>query len=1003
MRICSAMRSILSTLLQASILLLLAGASQMFAVEIEPGRKNEFLIARWTTEDGLPQNTVTAMVQTRDGYIWVSTFGGLARFDGIRFTVFDSARAPKITSNRILSLFEDSKGTLWIGSESGEIFVYREGSFEAVEGGSEERRINVWGFEEDLEGSIYVSSDAGVERITARSGAGSPFLVESLTQMKGYSIKKDASRRIWVRVDGAFKLLQGDRLVPPGEGDLKIPDWSQQLGFGADRVLSGTVDKLTMFDGNGSRELMNLDVKVHENGYGIAAFDGRFWFQQAGELYEIVGDKIKKYDLSGFVKRGSRMIYRDREGNIWLATQTDGLVRLTRRSIRLLSDIIGEEFTNVFSLVQDKDGTVWFANSRLYALANGFAKEIPTSDGQVSDPAIRSLAIDDAGTVWGGGARGLYRAAPEGLVPVPELKGKDIKAMLFDEMGRLWIGSENGVGILERGKYSEIEQFSEIIKEGVHCLYQGRDGTVWIGGRNGLIRYRQGEFVGYGTADGLSAGFVRDVYEDGDGTIWIATYGGGINRLKNGRFASISTEKGLKNNALSRILVDGSGRFWLLSNIGVQRVTLEDLNRVADGAQDFLGGAVFGTSDGMTSSEANGGLQPAGMVARDGSVWFPMLKDVVIIDPGRPDKWAPIVKIESASSKSSAKETPGLPVDFDPQDALEIENGLRNLEISYTGLSFTKPESLRFFYKMEGLDEDWIDAGSRRTAFYPYLPPGSYRFTVKALGTNGLWSEETADLRIDVAERFWESRWFALLLIILGAVAGFLFYRSRVRRHEERQKTQKEFAKRLISAHELERRRMAAELHDGLGQNLLLIKNWASMAMKDPASGGTDYISRISETAADSLEETRSIVQDLSPQNLKRFGLTDAILSMVEQLEDATGVIFETDIHNIDGLFGEEAEISLFRIVQEGLTNIAKHSESPSGRISIIRSSEAVMIEIADEGKGFAVTDGKDNPIGFGLMGITQRVNLLGGEIDIRSEPGKGTRIIVTLGHSNET
>ncbi|MBK7934832.1 MAG: hypothetical protein IPK01_15455 [Acidobacteria bacterium] len=484
--------------------------------------------------------------------------------------------------------------------------------------------------------------------------------------------------------------------------------------------------------------------------------------------------------------------------------------------------------------------------------------------------------------------------------------------------------------------------------------------------------------------------------------MWLGTYGGGINRLREGKLEAITTAQGLHDNFVSRILVDDAGRFWVLGNLGIFSVGRDELNSVADHDKSSIIGSVYGVADGMKSSEASGGHQYAGIKTRDGRLWFPTIKDVVIIDPTLTIRTAPKVIIEGASTRPDDGRSQSAPVEISKTNSMSIPIGQRDLEIRFTGLSFSKPESIRFFYKLDGLDGDWTDAGTRRTAFYPYLPGGDYTFQVRAVNANGVMSENTAVLSIVVDKYFWQTSWFALFGLFALSIVAIVGYRIRMGQLESRRLKQVEFSKQLLNAQESERGRIATELHDGLGQNLLIIRNWAHLgldASEDPAEV-QERLQQISETAAQALHETRAIVRNLSPQNLRRFGLTDAIRNITEQIESATGVIFELKLDNIDGLFPEEAELSIYRVVQECLNNIIKHSESPRGRVSILRMGDTVSILIADYGKGFATNqyfESNGSTRGFGVQSVLQRVKLLGGEINIESRDSDGTRIHIRL------
>lgn len=416
----------------------------------------------------------------------------------------------------------------------------------------------------------------------------------------------------------------------------------------------------------------------------------------------------------------------------------------------------------------------------------------------------------------------------------------------------------------------------------------------------------------------------------------------------------------------------------------------------------FVVSATYGKSDGMISSEANGGHQPAGIKTRDGRLWFPMLEDVVVVNPNATDTIAPRVIIEHARSRTMNDEPAELPAFLDEASVIRVDDSFRNLEIEYTGLSFTKPEKIRFFYKLEGLDEFWTDAGSSRTAFFPYLPSGSYTFYVKAVSANGVWSEKTAHLSIEVAKSFWQTLWFISLVLLTLSGIGLIAYRSKIGQLRRRQLEQETFSKRLIDAHESERSRLASELHDALGQNLLVIKTGAKAGLRKLSDENEveNRLNQILVASSSAIDETRTIVRDLSPQNLRRFGLTAAMNNAIEQIQASTGIVFDSSIEDLEGVFPERTEISIYRIVQEALNNIAKHSDSPRATVLIERIGSKTSIFIEDFGKGFeraagASQDGESD--GFGLESISQRVKLLGGELSIDSAPSVGTRIRIVL------
>lgn len=977
-----------------------AGRAQLQSGE---STRSRFLIKKWSTEEGLPQNTVTSIVQTRDGYIWAGTFGGLARFDGIRFSVFDSANMPNFTSNRVLSLFEDSHGTLWIGAETGEVYTLRNLKLEEFRSNADYQRKTVWSFEQDAAGNLLIASDSGLERVGLDpSGVPDPNSVRILSRELSYGLCKDPSGKIWVKIFTHYFALENDDLISASTKGLELPNGIIQMKFADDgRAFAGAYGSLGTSDAGGYSQILKLDGRVNNGGFSLAVNDGKMWFQQAGELVEVTDSAVVHHDLKGTVTGGSRAMLFDNEGNLWIATQFDGLVRLTSRKIALMSDSTDLEIAGILTLAEDKNGSIWFGARNLFKLQDGIVSKFSQAESNNEFQVVRSIAFAPDGTIWTGGTLGLHRFENGRAILDPRFASTQVHALFFDRVGSLWIGSSNG---LDRMKGDELEHFSTadgLVNDNVHYITQTKDDTIWIGTFQGISKFKDGTFNNITVENGLPTGYVRDVLEDDDGTKWIATYGGGIVRLRDEEMKAIRRSEGLPNNFISRILRSGD-KFWILSNLGIFAVDRSELNAVADGLKAILIGSSLGAADGMPSSEANGGHQGAGIKASDGRLFFPMLKDIVIVDPVTPNPAPPRVAIEGAVSQTKSESKNITSTLFDVRNIFQLQDDGRNLEIEYTGLSFTKPEELRFFYKLEGLEEQWTDAGHRRTAFYPYLPAGNYTFQVKAVNSSGQWSESAAALRINVVQRFWETSWFlAVLTVVLFAACAWIFL-VRYRRLAEGHRIRHEFSRRLINAHEVERQRMATELHDGLGHNLLLIKNWALLAKDDESVTPEvmDYLSKISGTAKDSIEEARTIVQDLSPQNLSLFGLTDALLNMIDQIQDATGVVFEKKIENIDGRLPKEFEIGVYRIVQECLNNIVKHSGSPKAKVDISFENKALLIVIEDYGKGFTVSERGvlgNNKEGIGLFGISERVRSIGGELKISSNPGYGTKVRIRL------
>jgi signal transduction histidine kinase len=611
----------------------------------------------------------------------------------------------------------------------------------------------------------------------------------------------------------------------------------------------------------------------------------------------------------------------------------------------------------------------------------------------------------------------------------------NVYALLADRIGRFWVGS--GVTAHFRNSISEPWQDVSKVFPGtdpgaVAVISEDRSGSIWIGGSNGLFRIRNGEthkfttadglpgndvtsflevssgrylvgtVTGLGvvdgedatavtTADGLSGNFIRSLYKDSDGTVWIGTYDSGLTRLKDGHYSAIASGNGLFSDGVFCILEDDDGWFWMSSNQGIYRVRKDELNAVADGRSASVTSISYGPEDGLRNVEANGGRQPAGYRSRDGRLWFATAGGLAMIDPRkiRQSSTEPPVLIEEIS----IDQKPVKP----ENDSIRIEPGQSSLDVAYTALKFRGAERIRFHYRLEGLDDNWTEAGTRRTANFTSLPYGDYTLRVAALSPDGTWSKEGATLRITVVAPFYKTRWFMALAVTVAILLVGGIFLFRMRQLEAINAAQSEFAQRLIDSQEQERSRIALELHDSLGQSLAVIRNRALMGLSTPENNRQliEQMAEISEASASALEDTRHIAHNLHPYQLEHLGLTLAVRSLVHSVATTSDLVITSDIQEIDADLPPEAAINIYRIAQESLSNIIKHSHADRAEFSLFEVAGKLVLTISDNGQGF---DPSSRSRGLGLNGINERAKILKADLKVHSEPGKGTTIVLSYG-----
>lgn len=970
-----------------------------------------FRLDQWTTDAGLPQNSVTAIAQAPDGHLWIGTFGGLARFDGTHFRLIERADSLGRHVDRILSLAVAPDSALWIGTEQDGLFRYHQGAFFRYTTADGLPDNTVAALHVDRRGTLWVGGPQGG---VARFGGGR---FEAFPDADGVplahvvSFHEDAAGTVWVNAGDRFVTIEDGtpsarrwraRLVP-GMLTFALEDRAGARWFGLTRGLARVADGQARVYGRdrGIPSVVGM-AEDPDGGYWLATNnDGLFFFQPEG------GDGVaRQYALpDGRRQYRIRAIQVDLEGNVWFGTDADGLLRVKRNVFTTYTSAHGLSYDVATAVYVDAAGVVWVGTNCWGVNAIDLARRTvrtykPRMPGDpTGDPCVFALTESPPGTMWagtyGGGLTRLTGGAEERLGRAL-LRDSVVVALFADRGGTVWAGT-NAAGLAALDGPRVVATYTTedgLAHDGVRVISQTRDGALWIGTLGGLSRLAEGRLTSYAAADGLSAAHVRALYEDADGNLWIGTYGGGLNRLRDGRFTAITRQDGLADDVVSAILEDDRGHLWMSGNRGIFRVDRDELVAFAEGRVRRVHSVLYGETDGLRNAETNGGFQPAAWKDAGGRLWFPTVQGVAVVDPARVGtvERPPPVTIDEVMVDGASQP---------PAERLVAGPGRPNLEFRYTGLSLTAPEHIVFRYRLDGFDQDWVEAGTRRVAYYPRLPPGRYRFRVSAATRDGVWDPGGTGLALQVTAPPWGTWWFRA-----GSGAGLLALAAVLLRRREldarrRRAAQEEFSRRLIESQEHERRRIAGELHDGLGQELLVVRNRALLALQSDtlSAPAREQLQHISTIAAQSLESVRRLAHNLTPRQLDHLGLSEALRSMIEAVRETTEMTLEATVDPVDGLLPVEGEINLYRIVQEGLSNVVHHAGAGRAVVRIRREGDALRVTLEDDGRGFWVRRDDRGHLsgGFGLSGIAERVRILRGRIEVDSAPGRGTRVEVAV------
>lgn len=545
------------------------------------------------------------------------------------------------------------------------------------------------------------------------------------------------------------------------------------------------------------------------------------------------------------------------------------------------------------------------------------------------------------------------------------------------------------------------------------AMAQTTDGYLWFGTFNGLVRFDGVKFTVFNPANtpALPSAAIVNLHRDRLDRLWVST-DRGLFHLG----AAGSTHVPLPDTESAVISEDGLGYFWLTSNRGVVRAAQKDLHAVADGATAHLVSQLLDQNDVLPSAECPTG-QPTCARDRTGRLWFATLKGVAMTDPAgfQLNALPPPVRIEQltyhlrgarSANLNQLTAATSVPVEVHRRapfpEPLRLPPGTHRLEIEYTALSYGSPQKIRFQTMLEGSRGDWEDAADPRVARFHELQPGHYAFHVRAANGDGVWNETGSRLAFTVQPYLWQTLWFKVVaLVALGAVIYGSLHR-RVSRLQQERATQQAFTRQLILAQENERKRVAAELHDGLGQDLLLIKNRLALASarQSDAAEHSRQLDAAAAATTRAISEVRAIAQALRPAVLDQAGLTKAIEWMVERLGEGSATQFAAELDPIDGLLAPEMETNLFRILQEGLNNITRHAGATRVILQVKREEAGLHVSLFDNGRGFeaeAMLKEPGSRRGLGLASIGERVKCLGGSLDLQSTPGRGTRLTVRV------
>jgi signal transduction histidine kinase/ligand-binding sensor domain-containing protein len=982
----------------------------------------DYLIDTWDTEAGWPESSAETMAQTPDGYLWLGTLQSLIRFDGVKFRVFEVATFPQFSNAGIKRLHLDRSGQLWAGTTKG-----------VVVRGATEWRATPLPFPDNNRGNQLVHRLAerpdGDLLVTTLDGgvlefSGGQF--HALPAPPGATNRNywgcaDADGHWWVAQHQFVGKWDGQRwaaTVSPADLPELRPGQVACVGgrAGGHWLLRGA--ELRHYQGTTETQRTPVPGIKGEVLDLLEDSRGNVWIATLGAgLWQVSANQQVRHwtPANGLPAYNVHCVFEDREQNLWVGTAPGGLTRFKARTVHTVLPVTNRFQFARFALTALPGGGLVIAAWRqgLWRADAGRITQM-TLPKPMTAAAISALSLlgDRQGCLWiGSMTNGVWRVEGEQArwLPMDDSGRAPVREIFEDSQGRVWLAGDQSVAVLEGDTRRNFGPADGLPAGYAGSFAEDATGRVWIAHQRGVFRWETNRWTELTDAGGASLR-VNGLLADAAGTIWLGSSEAGIAAWHDGRLLQKRLPPELPMRGVFSLLEDHLGFFWMTSPQGVLRARRSELQAWLSGSTKTINWQVLDVSDGLPAAACESSVCDA-----QGRLWFATPRGVAWVMPAgdRPAATPPAVHIEELTYHRAARQVyaegegaPPPPVRSRLESpfpaSLTLPPGSRRLEVHYTAFDFTAPEKLRFQTRLEPGDSDWQDVGDRRVASYYDFLPGKYVFRVRAVNHHGVWNEAGASLPFTVQPYFWQSLWFkaAVLAGLVAVVYGSVH--RRVLRLEKARAAQQSFTQQLLLSQENERKRVAAELHDGLGQDLMLVKNRLVMAaarQADPAELARQLDAATAATTR-AIGEVRAISHALRPTALEQVGLTKAIEWMVEQLGEGNATKFAAELDTIDGLLAPEMEMNLFRIIQEGLNNIIRHAGATQVILEVKRETGGLRVSLFDDGRGFDAEKLRGEAAarrGLGLASMDERVKYLAGSLDLQSAPGRGTRMTVQI------
>jgi signal transduction histidine kinase/ligand-binding sensor domain-containing protein len=1029
-------------------------ANSAAAAMLPANGDGDYLVHVWQTDNGLPQNWVSSIAQTPEGYLWIGMrYGGLARFDGVRFVPFNQQNTRELKDIQVEHLDVDETGRLWVimGNES--ITAFSNGKFELFRHPRAQPRLranrilgvrtNQARFAGDFSYLVNLDISAGtngwqlldprpaIEPDAAtclKDGDDTIWFItqrrrlarfvddrfEFLPQASGLpepavaALAVDSTKQLWAATSRHLVTWNGHQLVERTPTNGVAPEGIVRIAFSGDGGL-WVLEKNRLRKCLKGQWVSEVNATEFQPGSLHGDAQGNVWLVAYGRgLWHIKSDGTVRRltERAGLPSVFINCWFQDVEGDVWIGTHDGGIARIRERLFHALGQadgLPGKMVSSVCLNPASPDEELWAGtmSGQLARWQNGSFVNVPIPAPENNPNESITVCPDAEGGIWIGSRNDGLSLLRDGKLTRPPTPWGTVRVLFNDSQKRLWVGGLVNLFCLTNGGFKAFGSDDGFVDlHSIEAVAEDADGVIWIGtGPGDLWKYQAGQFSRFTPPSEWPSVRFAALSPDTNGVVWIGTLGGGLLRFCEGKFTHCLKEDGLPDNNVAQLLDSQDGHLWGGTYAGIFRVRKSELEAVANGTQTHLQCRTYGQFDGLPALECSSGFQPNCWRSRDGRLWFSTANGVTTVDPTRtvPNPIAPTVIIEEMLVDSLPVNVPprvGVPLtDVSSALPIRIPPGRHYVQFRYTGLNFSAPDGVRFRVKLEGGEGQWQSTEDQRIIGYGPLMPGEYRFRVTACNNDGLWNETGDTLAFIVMPYFWETWWFraglVLLTLVILGIVVALVQRQRYRRRLEQVERQRELAQ--------ERTRIARDLHDDLGTSLTQISLLSALANRDqtPAPEAKELIQEVRGRARDMVIALDEIVWAVNPKNDSLAGLVNYLGHFAEEFFRASDIRFRLDLpaHVPEISLSAESRHDLFLAFKEAVNNVARHSHATEAQVCVAFTAQEISISVADNGRGFGVASNAQTPTGDGLANMKRRLEQLGGQAELQSKPGVGTTV----------